>query len=117
MVRLTKRKVQNGLQTHEQSFYLYGSKTIRPLLGEMYMAKVKMPHKRHIGKERVKNKMSFLTLIFVLTVFTIYIEVTLDMLVQEIKNVILSRCPSLRRSIYKQHIHQLIATKIHLNIQ
>jgi hypothetical protein len=30
------------------------SKSIGPLLGEMYMAKVKMPHKRHIGQERVK---------------------------------------------------------------
>ncbi len=62
-----------------------------------------------------KNNMSFLTLFF-LAVSTIYVKVTLAMLVQEIKNLILSRHPSLR-SIYKQHIHQLIATKIHLNTQ
>ncbi len=50
------------------------------------------------------------------TVCTIYVKVTLAMLVQEIKNIILSRHPSLR-CIYKQHIHQSIATKIYLNKQ
>jgi hypothetical protein len=32
----------------------FRSKSIGPLLGEIYMAKVKTPHKRHIGQERVK---------------------------------------------------------------
>ncbi len=53
---------------------------------------------------------------FVLIACTIYVKVTLAMLVQEIKNIIISRHSSLR-STYKQHIHQLIATKIRLNTQ
>jgi hypothetical protein len=35
--------------------FLPKSKSIGPLLGEIYMAKVKTQHKRHIGQERVKS--------------------------------------------------------------